>query len=779
MKINVETINTKRCEDTLNNYIKVGKDLQKNPTPFIKSLNDVIKKREESQMIKKETACMDKDFKDSLFMTMNESFISLISPSLTGKTQAAFAISSKIPLYFVFDQEQFIYRPFDRLSSELENFALADMPVMKRSLEKTGKVIDRNFPVIQRDDFRKLTHVKSKVIGYLKALIEDAEAFHSSPAETRGEWFIHFTRNRQFKFKEMSINEFEIDPISRTFIDKYFVFMDEFLGKPEFVYLRNLFRFLKISCIVSSTNSKVVNLLGKSTRTSSRSDGPRAWCLAFPKPSPISLNSIETNYEFIRCAQNAIKKAYNISEMEGDKMKNVVNYLKDQCSVCRPGLAIMIMNNFVEICEKEAFLSDELFENVFTKVQSQLVKRKEQAFLGVNSSEANAYIMLSCFFNNQYSETKDDNYLRTEELIDRHFFYLTTPNSDDQPFLLSRHANVHEVEFANDAEDDCTPTIVYGPDVKKFTIDGYFDVQETLLMLSCLYDGLKHPAYAFTKKAVTPRFWDSFNDFARKRCGDFQENLALISFCDSSHKTLRGTKAVDFIKGVIWHFNRDRPYMAINIKLHDSRIGKSLEKISVPFLLPLNYNIPESFPRMFPKGHSSIHFGTYCSTKNMDQIDAVFDLIPESKSDFKKSRCIVEAKNRKIPIGGSEFHQIIERAVKYSEINSDTDFPLHITFTSGIRKLNADSQSSTELRKLASDHKINFITLKPFVDDELYTNLINFEITSLSNTGLPLFSDPKMTSLVIDIDMINDHFKKLWEFAKKSRKEIQKMKSRK
>lgn len=693
--------------------------------------------RQSSLVLLNEAKSIERYFEGEYNLTLKESYIALAAPSLTGKTQTAFSIRSKIPFYFVFDSQQTIYEPFAPLSLELENCAIKDILVMQKFLKSKGIFVDPDMKYIDRSDFLNLMNVKSEVIGLLIALMEDAATFVT--AEKPEDWFIHFSRSRNINFKPASIYEFMRHDLSEAFLKKYFIFLDEFSGRPGLVFLRNLFRYLEISCIVASTNAKILNLLGVSYHTTSRILGPRAWCLVFPRLPSISEDAIYKDTEFVGSSNSAIQKATNISEVNGSKMKNLFEYLKAQCIVSRPGFATIIVNESIKSIENGNFIFEDMFEGLLNSIYTRLNEKKPQAF---DQNYANLILMLNGGIPNEnYSE-----YLKLSDLIDNHFYYLRSPKNDnDAPFLLYRHIKPHikDRKLAN--------TVGYGPEIERFIVDSYFDVNEMLLMILCLYKGLRSPVMQMFEAPVSSRLTDNYNKRSKKRLGDAQENLALLSICDSSHKTFRGTEITEFLQGIIWNFNHEYPYFNITVEIPDSRILKSLESFKVPFMLPENFKIPETFKSMCE--NSKIHFGTYLMAKDLQQIDGIFDLVPVD-GNFKKQKCLVEAKNRNDKLPESELLEIIKKGLNFSKQACDTDveFPLHLTFSSKLKKFNEKNKASIELKELAFEHKINLLRFILTVQDDFN---VKIELVEFSKS-LQLFSDPKITSIFIDVETISE-----------------------
>ena len=110
--------------------------------------------------------------------------------------------------------------------------------------------------------------VKSKTLGLIRALFEEAEAFELDPTKNRNDWMYHFSRTRDIKYEPITIKDIR-ETVSKNYGTKYCVFLDEFRGDIELVLILNLIRRLRTSCIVASTNSDVANLIGDSPASSS------------------------------------------------------------------------------------------------------------------------------------------------------------------------------------------------------------------------------------------------------------------------------------------------------------------------------------------------------------------------------------------------------------------------------------------------------------------------------------------------------------------------------
>jgi hypothetical protein len=180
-----------------------------------------------------------------------------------------------------------------------------------------------------------------------------------------------------------------------SLLEKYFFFIDEFNIKSGFIMFRNISCYLKIPCVLASTNSKIVNLIGVSTSSGSGSTPPSVFCATFPKLSTLSNGEIEKFFnEEINC-ERFFELAGNVSENEERRMSLLLQFFKDQAKKTRPGVSLYLFEALMEV-SKSDLLGGKEFDS--------------------------KYIPLD-------SPKNDDS-----SLIDNHFFYLKNPRS--QPNLI-------------------------------------------------------------------------------------------------------------------------------------------------------------------------------------------------------------------------------------------------------------------------------------------------------------------------------------------------------
>lgn len=301
-----------------------------------------------------------------------------MAPSFSGKTQTAFAIQSKLPLYFVFGESQAIYQPFGQLSQYIFELANHDVENLKKYFvdmkqwPNPSKQSPQTHYSITLQDLNA-PFVKSKTLGLIRALFEEAEAFELDPTKNRDDWMYHFSRTRNISYEPITIKDYIRETVSKNYDKKYCVFLDEFRSSDELVFIRNLIRRLRTTCIVASTNSNVANLIGSSPTSSSRGEGPVAWSVVFDSMGPFMPETLHTNEVFKEAKESLIRKAVNSSEKDGTKMKKFFNYLEDQCISSRPGFSQMIIESIDNLANETFKNSSQVqFDDSFEKLVSTL-----------------------------------------------------------------------------------------------------------------------------------------------------------------------------------------------------------------------------------------------------------------------------------------------------------------------------------------------------------------------------------------------------------------------
>lgn len=495
------------CEDKLEQYIQRGKYLAKNPSESLRNLEDLIGNYDKSEVYK--TLLESKEYMD--FGKKNEFFIALALPSLTGKTQTAFAIRSKRPLYFAFSKDQEVNGCFFSMSWNFQILLNADRETAIECLENELKKLVGYQYKSTKIDFLKdvlnskptvitlqlidlyLRNVKFKSLGFLAAIIKNSEKLYKK--ENNDEWMRFFADNqanyKHLKYKPLSLSDLECDKrLHKAFVEKYFVFMDEFEIDGGLVMFRNICRLINVPCLVASTNPRFVDLVGVSLESSSRQDPSAVWCVAFPKLSNLSGEEVTKFFNEEINFERFIELAKKVSIREEERMRQLLEFLKDQAIKSRPGISLFLFNALRDLYQSFEDLKyltvDKFFKDFLNLMIYYITYRKTNAFRSLEGGKSNIDMLSGTSFNSKYSISKDPR-TDTSYLIDKHFFYLknTLINSkDNDPFLLFKQSWDNSIEIS---------TL---PNVRsRYSFQCYFDENEELLKLICLLARFKNTPY--------------------------------------------------------------------------------------------------------------------------------------------------------------------------------------------------------------------------------------------------------------------------------------------
>lgn len=388
--------------------------MKKNPSSFLENLNEIVGNIR--------SPLISNDYNE-FGSKSSTPFISIASPSMTGKTQSVFAVSSKVPLYFVNSESQDIYRPFNSLSNSLFSLVNNDYSnlIQLWSNNKDHYVRrswDNSF--ITFSDFLHAQHSPMSSLGLIYALFEEAEKFHTETNGQSEDRLDYFSRTRDVSYSPMSISEFVSRPLYETFKTKYFIFLDEFSTDKDLVTLRNLLRSLEFTCVLSSTNSRIINLIGASARTGSRDTEAGPWSVVFHSLSPMTLSYLNSNPEYQKVLESLTKRASELSTSENEKMRRLVEYLKAQFLVSRPGFAHMILEKIMSYQLNE-MSADLIFEKLIIDQRARLGQRKSVAFHTIIGSRAKARLMTGNHFYNGLRRIDNSGNAHFETLmIDKH-----------------------------------------------------------------------------------------------------------------------------------------------------------------------------------------------------------------------------------------------------------------------------------------------------------------------------------------------------------------------
>lgn len=238
------------------------------------------------------------------------------------------------------------------------------------------------------------------------------------------------------------------------------LFVDEFPSNADLIFfLRNISRVTGLPCVLAATNSSIGNMIGTSTRSSSRQELFRPWVKIIsklPSSEPLFLAKF-CSFEFggvVRTLESfiindgtvnvaSLFRFLNISH-SSVKTKELFKLLFEQGKTCLPGILYLIFANLNSIFKNsnlqaanstnETVFDCQVWINICKNIYKEARNRKNLDH--PHSMFASCYIMscgISCLdslFNPEF---------RTD-FIDKHFYRLGTANTPAiEPLTISNN----------------------------------------------------------------------------------------------------------------------------------------------------------------------------------------------------------------------------------------------------------------------------------------------------------------------------------------------------
>ena len=726
--------------ESLENYLKTGRLIRKYPPNELLEMEDIIKNGQSNEFFKSLSECISyKEFG-------NNYYLALVAPSLTGKTQSAFTIKSKKPVYFSLGAFQNIYNCFSMLNKELEKSAIEDHDRFMEIFNETTKTLpSQSISMTILDDF---IGSKSRTLGLLFALMKDGLENYVEPTDEddiKKDWMFFYTRERTIEYTPMSMADFLKHPNYQDFKDNFYVFLDEFVvvGRPWRIFIRNLCRKLKLTCAVASTDADWTDSIGASLKSGSRTELPRLRTICKTEVFPMTKGQVESEEELPDLITKLHSLAANISEEELSKVKLFTDYLLEQCVDSRPGFMYLCIDALLkcvngDFFNREKITMDELFESFMGRLQFEVYQRKKIDLDTIEGIHAKCQLMCGNYFKKDYYEGQNDELVFDTGNIDNHFFYIKSP-VENLTFPLMRAATSQIPIIPN-----------YFKKRAVFEVQSYFKLEEELFLIACLMNNLKYsiavPFFSIYHKSIALE-----QDPEPK---SLYENLAATAIIDTSSKSLTGTRFEDFLKGVVNSFNRtvcDKKKRRFEIKT-EPKIQATLAKFKVPFLYPSNTDWPDVYEKFLPRNSSKILRGNYSKTSIQSRIDAKFDLVNAENNNW--SQCIVKCKNRGDNFDVNEFANVIDAKNKFLEKNNENNskYPIHLTFCKSLGEFKSRNKYGKAVISKAQQEKMNVLRLEPVYESEF--NFSHFKLVPWCSKHLPFYQEPEITAIIIDVNSL-------------------------
>ena len=721
--------------------------------------------------------------------TMVKTFFALAAPSLDGKTQTAFVLDKVRPLYFALGATgnvsydhiiQPIYLNYSKLNIAIQDLAEIDLKVlekqpMRKELENeikkkiiSGDSQSSNFSLFFKctsdELFKTYGKVEFLTLGLLCALVEDArKRYDTVDINSRPHWMKFHAERPELNFKGISIANILKDP---DFFHGYCLYLDEYVGHDWAVLIRNLARSIGLKCVVSSTNAKIANLIGKEQSGLSGSKGPQIWSVVVNK-----LDS--TNWDILReSVDESLDEAiYWIQESlkidrfpdDLDHFNNFINdFIQNQLAELRPGVAVMAANailSFSKRCKKGFKHS---FSDFLDKLVSEIgreIELRKPNIMKKSAVAATFGLMLSDSFDRSYKEMMSIQHLCN--YLENHLYYLINPADPKGWMFLTVASGNSEfpINFITQDKNSIntdTITLVKTPWKVEFT---YFRSGELLTILACqklIPTDLSIEGILEANRLLSASKGTNVGETRPKgqECyfsGNTLEVLSTVCFLDASHRnvnnpllTFKGVSGLTYLKNLVQNLSLNRNDR-ININLEfgfdlAKRFNLFLffEACHFPFLYTSNCELPGFFASLMGRNFNnrSVHVTDFNRTENKLEIDGQFSFFFSQDPNINpvyEANCVIECKNWAAKVSLKDLTDIIGKAVMTR--NSKL----------GILVCNELSgfQQSTEEK---FDEFINRLNINVYYLVKDGTNLSKLNFMPLSHE----FDSPDMVYLIIE-----------------------------
>lgn len=676
--------------EALMNYVKIGKDIRQDATKEFREINDLIRLGKNDPWICKYSDVFTPKNVNLVpsVIVKDRFFIALAAPSFSGKTQMSFAINSKMPLYFVLSagSSQSVYKNFESVSNSLKRYARLDVARIPDT-DVIESDSEKKFEYLSTGNLNESTAFTS--LGFLWALLEDAERFFSTPRSARDldNWMVYFAdrssaERKTFNFRAMSLEECRRDATKLdNFINRFFIFLDEFEGKDFAVFLRNILRSLGFTGCLASTNSKVANLTGSTS--SSRDGSVLLWSVVVTKLPPMKKNYVYIAYKLQTIWNFLSDAALKISFAESGKINAFFSYIRDhQLENLRPGIACLVASLIVQFCNNNSQnlprnLCRALFAFILNGICQYISLHKKRITSSKYGPVAQVALLSSEMFHADYEYHRDTGIYKPDFLND-HLFNIINPRPKNRPSMFLTYTGI-EMSTSLNVVDEISGSFL------DFAFKTFFDEKEEILKLALyMLDINKTTAKAVDLSLLpsTSIIGNIANPREIYRCGNNLETASMFSFIDSSHtkhrliqsqleseKIFDGVDGLTFLERVVTNFSEYSNMFKVNVT---PKLKSFLKSVTVPFLNTSN---------MKPSGvcNSILGLSEFKRTRNVDQIDAIFDISCNNVPCY----AVVECKNLADSVKTHEYYDIIFKARKYEK-----NVKLHFLVCTSIEQTN-------------------------------------------------------------------------------------------
>lgn len=630
-------------------------------------------------------------FGNELVMKENDRFdrlfFAIVAPSMEGKTQAAFTFKNLRPLYFVltelklgeYESIQPIYKNFINLSKKLKELAEVDLSNILRASSNNDTSLSIFLQVSTSELFDKHYKFKFLSLGFIVALIEDANSNYDANQSSWMKFFATFPRNLEFfalSFED--VQNFRFSP--------YMIFFDEFRGEGWSVLIRNMLRAINLPIFVANTNTDVAKFADRQQSNFSRVESDFAWSLAAVRlklEGQSTLDAIDN--EFMQITEAISRKSGAESELV---YKFLTEFMMHQFNHLRPGFAELIFSSLKSVALMENIdITPNLnfvLVNIINTLAIDLGNKKPK----MCSRLEGILGTLSLFMDNSYLSTDiadDSKMYHLKSYLQYHFYYLINPVNDGQwCFLTYPPAAPAEPDSNNEHLRFVTYNRAIG---LKFISDWlvektYFKEAEVLafLAIQSIFSSKSITGVLETGYQISQTDSNSMGTFGNTsqnipKSDKLLEIIATICIIEATqhdfgtrYSTFSGQNGFTFINNLVENLIRADGFRRQNKVQVDLEITKNfLDSIQIPFLFPSGMELPKFFAENLSDAAGfntrTVNFGRYGSSSNSKQIDGFFHYFKKNQDgSVSLGNCSVECKNWTRNLPAKELLLIMENA---------------------------------------------------------------------------------------------------------------------
>ena len=686
--------------------------------------------------------------------TQGFTYLAAVGPSFMGKTQLAFNLAYNRPvLYFNFstsNPKQPIYLAFDHISATMIKCLKDDEDVFP-----AGSKPDYNGPATAYLTAPTNSHFKFWTLGLILGFLEQSVNFDF---DSSGEWLEFLVNVGSFAYRKISLLEFykEYRKYSRRliiyfshqfFIDQLFpnsgeegfrqpvIFIDEFSKTTTTMFLRSLAKAIVMPCILSSSNSKISNML---TSVQDCSRGLQSdWCHVFTKLPPTDFDGVLHSVSVARDDESPRTKLSSFLSILTDGSDDVhgvygllshlrvtvdavtnsqiikfFKIIKQQSKTCLPGLTYLAIESLIKVLKEHSHGPLILLEKCLDRIFLAITQRK----FSLMTPESVLFSLDTFALYPKQSDAESGHHEGPASYsIDKHFYYFGERPSSYNSIILKRddalvyYANgsnfVVKSHFSRFFEDVFLHFIVWRH-IEKLKFKLFPTIPNVKLtvaqIIQITHDGIcKWP-----------------NTEALSNDSNAQEYMTNLVVGHASHQRYDGmTDGVSFLEEFIVHLQIIHISEDASSNLPLNRLAPTFPSIlkdflehfvSIPYLvpqLPEGNQIPDCFDNMF-------RFGVSRRLKNLLGFDINFDLNGTDKLGW------IECKNRQRNTARKYVLDYLLPAMKLK-----SPFVLMVSLQIGISlcsssEFNRFEFSSTEA-EIQTQKKTRIIcTLKEIIQDE-------------------------------------------------------------